>query len=160
MKNREQLIEWLRDAYAMEKGMEVALGKLIERDDISRLFKTQAAVHLVETHGHAMDVEHCLQHLGADVSLFKTMVAQSLEVARGFTTVFARDERVKHALAAYTMEHFEIACYRALKAGAEALNEPAVVKLCDAILAEETAMAGWLSDHLPDVVLGYLRESN
>jgi ferritin-like metal-binding protein YciE len=56
---------------------------------------------------------------GHDTPTLKTMVGQAAEFAKGFGTIFARDERVKDTLVAYANEHFEIACYNALRAAAD-----------------------------------------
>jgi ferritin-like metal-binding protein YciE len=49
------------------------------------------------------------------------------------TTTFS-DELVKNSLADYATGHFEIACYKALRAAAEAEGESGVVRVCDDIM--------------------------
>lgn len=158
MKTKEELIEWLRDAYAMEIAMELALKKQINNDKVSARMREQASIHYTETEGHAVAVKACLEKLGADVSTLKTALAQSMEFVKGTGTMFAKDERVKDAIAGYASEHFEIACYTSLKAAAQHLGIEEIVATCDAILAEEKRMAKWLQDHLPAVVTDYLSE--
>jgi ferritin-like metal-binding protein YciE len=118
--------------------------------------RQRAAEHLEETRRHAEIVHTCLQSLGADVSTLKTGMATMLELGKGMGTMFASDERVKDLLAAYGSEHFEIACYKALRAGAEVINEPQIVAACDRIIPDEEKMALWLSENLPAVVREYL----
>lgn len=158
MKTKEELIDWLKDAYAMEKAMEMALGKQINNDKVSQRMREQASIHYTETQGHAQAVHDCLHALGADVSLLKNMAAQGLEFAKSSTSMLARDERVKDAIAAYASEYFEIACYTALRTAAKTLGIAPIVSMCDAILKEETAMAEWLGSNLPNVVNDYLAE--
>ena len=159
MSTRDEVIDWLRDAYAMERGLEITLNKQAESEDLSPLLRSQAGVHLAETKQHAEAVKACLEKLGSDVSTIKTGVAQLMEMGKGLGTVFARDERVKDLLAAYASEHFEIACYKALRAGALAIGEGAIAQVCESIIPDEENMARWLDQHLPEVVTSYLQEA-
>lgn len=158
MNAKDELIDWLRDAYAMERAIEMALGKQIDNVKVSQEMREQASIHFTETQGHAQAVHDCLHKLGADVSTLKNIAAQGLEFTKSAMSMFARDERVKDAIAAYASEHFEIACYTALKTAAQKLGSADVASMCDAILKEEMAMAEWLGTNLPSVVHGYLSE--
>ena len=156
---REELIDWLRDAYAMERGLEITLKKQAESDQMLPTLRQRAHEHLEETRQHAEAVKRCLESLGSDVSTIKTGVAQMLEMGKGMGTMFASDERVKDLLAAYASEHFEIACYKALRVGAEVAGEPQIVAVCDRIIPDEERMAQWFSHNLPAVVREYLAVS-
>jgi ferritin-like metal-binding protein YciE len=155
---RETLIDWLRDAYAMERGLENTLEKHAENEEFHPALRAQAAMHLIETRRHAADVQSCLESLGSDTSTLKVAIAKVTETIKGLGTALASDERVKDILAAYATEHFEIACYRALRAGAAHLGETGIVAMCDRILPDEEKMASWLEENLPDVVTSYLIE--
>jgi ferritin-like metal-binding protein YciE len=69
MKTREELVEWLRDAYAMEMAMLLALRKQIDSEKVSQRMREQASIHYVETEGHAQAVAQSLKQLGAEPSL-------------------------------------------------------------------------------------------
>ncbi len=155
---REELIDWLRDAYAMERGLEVTLAKQAQNEELPDMLREQARLHLEETRAHAEAVHGCLERLGADTSMIKTGMAQVMETAKGMGTKFAGDERVKDLLAAYASEHFEIACYRALRVGAELVGETEIAAVCDRIIPDEQRMAAWIGENLPTVVSGYLRD--
>jgi ferritin-like metal-binding protein YciE len=158
MKTRDEIIDWLRDAYAMERALEVALKKQAASEELNPQLRERADHHLAETRRHAELVKQCLEDLGTDTSMLKTGIATTMETLKGMGTSFAKDERVKDVLAAYASEHFEIACYRALKAGGERLGLVEVVALCESIIPDEEAMADWLSENLPVVVRSYLEE--
>ncbi|MDB6075534.1 MAG: hypothetical protein JWO89_3174 [Verrucomicrobiaceae bacterium] len=160
MNTKEELIEWLRDAYAMERGLEVTLQKMADTEDALPEFRERARQHKEETTGHAEDVKACLEQLGADTSTLKTTLAEGMEMVKGLGTSFAKDERVKDVLAGYASEHFEIACYTALLTAGARLQLPAVTEMCTKIIGEEQAMADWFDDHLPDVVGAYLKEAD
>ena len=156
MNTRDELIDWLRDAYGMERGLEITLKKQAENPELHATLREQAQLHLEETKRHAEAVQSCLEALGTDTSAIKTGFAQVAEAAKGVTTAFAQDQRVKDLLAAYASEHFEIACYKALRAGALAAGEPAIAAVCDGIIPDEERMARWLDENLPTVVVSYL----
>ena len=159
MTTRDELIDWLRDAYAMERGLEITLQKQAESEELSATLRQQARIHLQETRSHAEAVQGCLQQLGADTSTIKTGIAKAMETVKGLGTNFARDERVKDLLAAYASEHFEIACYRALHTAATVIGETAIVAVCESIIPDEQNMADWLELNLPTVVREYLAQT-
>ena len=101
MTTKYELIEWLQDAYAMEKAMEMALERLLDDELSSPLVREKAIVHLAETHDHEEAVEACLQRLGAAAFSSKTSLDEGLAVIRGMSPAFASDERVQDVLAVY-----------------------------------------------------------
>lgn len=159
MKTKDELIEWLRDAYAMEKAMELTLKKQVDNQSLSMLFREQSALHLRETQQHAKAVAECLKRLGSETSTLKTAMAQGMEIMKGVGTAFAGDHRVKDLLGMCATEHFEIACYTALRAGAARFGIFEIVETCNKIIKDEQRMADWLEANLPHVVMTYLGET-
>jgi ferritin-like metal-binding protein YciE len=157
MSTENEIIDWLRDAYAMERALELSLKKQSENKEHSPEVRKGAAKHLKETQGHAEAVKQVLEALGSDTSTIKTGLGLMAEAIKGMGTKFAKDERVKDLLAAYASEHFEIACYTALAVAAEQADLPEVVELCEEIIPEEEKMAQALGEALPRVVEGYLK---
>src|SRR3978361_2360961 len=96
---RDEVIDWLNDAYAMERSLEVMLRKQAESEDAHRAIRERARIHLDETATHAERVAECLQMLGTTPSTVKSAAGQMMEFAKGLTTKFAGDERVKDYLA-------------------------------------------------------------
>jgi ferritin-like metal-binding protein YciE len=156
---REQIVDWLRDAYAMERGLETALEKQKNNEDLSRPVRDRAATHLEETRRHAEDVRAALQSLDADTSGLKTGTGVAIQATKGMATKFARDEQVKDLLDAYAMEHFEIACYTALAAAAQQAGLSQVAETCHRIIQDEERMASTLKKALPSEVVSYLFEA-
>lgn len=157
MKTKEELIEWLRDAYAMEKAMETALKKQIDNQNLPMEARELASIHYTETEGHAAAIHDCLHGLGADTSTLKTVLAQGVEAVKSVGTIFAKDQHIKDILAAYASEHFEIACYTALIVAANELRLSQVAQTCEAILKEEEEMARKLQGNLPGLIKAYLK---
>jgi ferritin-like metal-binding protein YciE len=153
---RDELIDWLNDAYAMERSLEVTLRKQADNEDAHRAVRERARIHLDETTEHADRVARCLDMLGSTPSTVKSAAGQMMEAAKGLTTKFARDERVKDFLAAYGAEYFEVACYKALIAGANAAGEGEIVPLLEQNLKEDTAMASWLDMNVAAITRDYL----
>jgi ferritin-like metal-binding protein YciE len=156
---RDEIVDWLKDAYAMERGLESALEKQANNDQLSSLIRDRASNHLDETRRHAEEVRSALQSLGSDTSAVKTGIGALAQTAKGLGSMFARDERIKDLLDAYLMEHFEIACYTALAAAAERAGFDQVVQSCRRILSDEQRMAQSLLQSLPDEVQAYLFET-
>jgi len=156
---RDEVIDWLNDAYAMERGLEITLRKQAENKDAHRAVRERARIHLDETSEHAARITRCLEMLGSTPSTLKTVTGQILEMGKGVTTMFARDERVKDFLAAYGSEYFEVACYKSLIAGARAAGEEEIVPLLEQNLKEDTAMAEWLDMNIDAITRDYLNNA-
>lgn len=158
MTNKEdRLMQWLRDAHAMEVQAETMLSKQADRIGNYPDLKQRIERHIEETKSQADRIEKCIDRRGGDVSVLKDMAGTTTAMAQAMGGMFAGDEIVKGAMAGYTFEHFEIASYEALKAAAEEVGDPETAKVCDQILKEEKEMASWLADHLPGVTQSYLK---
>ena len=153
---RDEMIDWLNDAYSMERSIEITLRKQAENEDAHRAVRDRARIHLDETSEHASRIERCLEMLGSSPSALKTAAGQILELGKGMTTKFARDERVKDFLAAYGTEYFEVACYKSLIAGAKAAGEDEIIPLLEQNLKEDEAMASWLDMNIGAITRDYL----
>jgi ferritin-like metal-binding protein YciE len=153
---RSDLINWLNDAYAMERSLEVTLRKQAENEDVHRAVRDRARIHLDETEAHAERLAECLSMLDASPSTIKSATGQVMEMAKGMMTKMATDERVKDFLAAYGAEYFEVACYKALIAAANVADAEALVPLLEKNLKEDEAMAAWLDSNVNAVVRDYL----
>ncbi len=156
---RDEIIDWLREAYAMERGLESALQKHSKNDDLRPEVRNRAAQHLTETQRHAELVKSALQSLGTDTSTLKTGIGVFAQAAKGMGTAFASDERVKDLLDAYSMEHFEIACYTALEVAAQRAGLAQVAEMCRQIIPDEQRMAEALIQSLGSEVSDYLFEA-
>ena len=153
---RDEVIDWLNDAYSMERSIEIMLRKQADNEDVHRAVRDRARIHLDETAEHADRVSRCLEMLGSTPSALKTVAGQVMELGKGMTTKFARDERVKDFLAAYGTEYFEVACYKSLIAGATAAGEEEIVPLLEQNLKEDAAMASWLDMNIGAITRDYL----
>jgi ferritin-like metal-binding protein YciE len=157
MATRDHLIDWLRDAYAMEEQSVQFLQRQSERTGDYPEFRAKIVEHLEQSRRQAERVRDCLKALGTDTSSLKTGLAALAGNFQALMNVPASDEIVKGAMMGYMHEHFEIAAYRILITAAEMLNEAQIRSTCEAILREEQEMQAWLADHLPSVTRQYLQ---
>jgi len=156
---RNELIGWLRDAYAMERSLETTLKKISQSDKQPEEFRAACRKHLLETQQHAQTVESLLKSLGSDTSTVKTGIGLLMETMKGAGTAVAHDHVVKEMIASCASEHFEIACYEAIIAAAEIAGLTHIAEACERIISDEVNMAETISDMLPGIVRFYLGES-
>lgn len=156
MDQRDTLIGWLNDAHALEKSLEPVLENHAKDAANHPEMAQRIQQHLQETRRHADLVRGCVERLGGSTSTVKNTLGKVTGFFQGLSTEPARDELVKNALSDYAAEHFEIASYRALIAGARALGETEVARVCEEILQDEERMARFLEQNLPMVVQQYL----
>lgn len=153
---RDTLIGWLNDAYAMERGLVQVLENHAKDAKDHPEMSRKIQEHLEQTKMHAERVKDCVERLGGSTSTVKTAMGTVSGFFQGMSTGAAPDELVKNALADYASEHFEIACYRALIVAARALGENDVVRVCESILQDEEEMARFLERNLPMAVQEFL----
>jgi ferritin-like metal-binding protein YciE len=153
---REWMVQWLRDAHAMEEQAQTMLSGQLGRLENYPELKARISQHLEETKGQAARLSECLAELGEDISTLKDASGKLTAMAQSLSGVFAGDEVMKGSLASYTFEHMEIASYGILIAAANALGETEVARVCKQNLQEEEEMAKWLKDHVPGTTEQFL----
>ncbi len=153
---REHLLDWLRDAHAMEQQAEQMLKAQSARIENYPQIKARIDQHIEETLGQQRLLEGCLERLGGSPSVVKDAMGKVAAFGQAFGGMFASDEIVKGAMAGYVFEHMEIASYTALIAAADHAGDPETRRVCEQILPQEEAMAKWLRDNLPEVTKAFL----
>jgi ferritin-like metal-binding protein YciE len=155
-KANERLVQWLRDAHAMEEQAETMLSRTAQRLENYPLLKAKLEEHLGETQRQAERISECIERLDGSSSAIKDAVGKFTGFAQAVSGLFAGDEVMKAALASYTFEHMEIASYRILVETAEEAGEPDIKRICEEILREEEAMGAWLEDNFPAITKQFL----
>jgi ferritin-like metal-binding protein YciE len=153
---KDTLVTWLKDAYAMEQGIVEILERQIGQLDDMPDAKEKVMQHLELTKTQAERVRGCVERLGEDVSHVKSGMANFLGAVQGMSTMMANDKTVKNALANYAIEHFEIASYMANAVAARELGYEDIATICETIMLEEQDMARWLEQQLPMVTRQHL----
>jgi ferritin-like metal-binding protein YciE len=154
---RDTLVTWLKDAYAMEQGIVEILERQIGHFDDMPDAQQKLRQHLELTKTQADRVKGCVEQLGDDVSHVKSGMANFLGAVQGMSTAMANDKMVKDAMACYAIEYFEISAYTANATAARELGFEDIADICETIMTEEQEMADWLEMQLPMVVREHLR---
>ncbi|TKB41137.1 MAG: ferritin-like domain-containing protein [Mesorhizobium sp.] len=155
--SREWLIQWLRDAHAMEEQAETMLSGQLGRLESYPELSERIRAHLAETKEQARRLKSCLDGLEEGSSTLKDAGGKLTAMAQSISGVFAGDEVMKGSLASYTFEHMEIASYTI---AAEAVGEAEIARACEQNLREEEAMAEWLKANLPQVTETFLARAD
>jgi ferritin-like metal-binding protein YciE len=156
---KENLLDWLNDAHAMEQQAEKMLKAQAERLEHYPVLKARIEQHIEETLGQQKLVEGCIQRLGGSPSMLKDMAGKLMAFGQAMGGMAMSDEVVKGAMSGYVFENLEIASYTVLIAAAKAAGDVETQKACEQILPQEIAMADWLRDHLPEITQAFLERS-
>lgn len=156
---QEHLLDWLRDAHAMEQQAEKMLRAQSERLEHYPKLKTRIDQHLGETLGQQKLIDQCLKRHGGSSSTIKDMTGKLMAFGQAVGGSLMSDEVIKGAMAGYVFENVEIATYTVLLAAAKAAGDNETQAACELILPQEEAMAQWLLDHLPELTEAFLIRS-
>jgi len=154
--HREILIDYLRDAYAMEQQALSIIDRQLERLENYPEMSARLRTHRQETEQQAERLETALHRLGTDTSALKTGIAKLTTNMQAMLNMFAGDEVMKDVISNYTFEHYEIVNYKILIAAAEMAGEPEVARLAQESLQEEEAMASWVDQHIATTTQEYM----
>lgn len=152
----ERLVQWMRDAHAMEEQAARILEIESRRIENYPELKARIDRHLDETRRQAERLKNRLDRMDGGPSRIKDTMAGLLGIAQGMSGMFTGDEVVKASLANYTFEHMEIASYKMLIAAAEEAGDMESKQVCEENLREEEAMAAWLEQQLAPVTRQFL----
>ena len=156
---KDLLVSWLNDAYAMEKSLINVMEKRA-KDGTHPEVQSRYRQHLEETRRHAQMVEGCVSRLGETTSTFKNVMGTLFGKQQTLGAGLFKDEQVKNALSDYAAENLEIASYKALITAAEDYGDQEIASVCRRIMEEEQRMAEWLSEHsLPITVKNVFRQA-
>lgn len=148
----EHLIDWLKDAHAMEQQAEQMLEAQIGR----LLNYPKLRTRLEETRDQKRLVEQALERLGHSPSTLKDLGARLGAFVQAAGTMLVADEVLKAAMAGHVFEQMEVAAYTVLLAAAEAAGDEETRVVCEAILPQEQAIAEWTLAHLPELTQAFL----
>ena len=151
-------MNWLQDAYGMERSVLNMLQSQAKTADPYPRIKKRIEKHIQETQRHADLMHNAIERNGGKPSVTKSKLAAIVGALEGPATKAFKDKMTKIALADFAAEHFEIASYRALRAAAKELGDKETVKACDRILKDEERMAAFMDRNLPGVIKKTLQQ--
>lgn len=153
---RDIMIDWLRDAHAMERAsidnLERQIRHLDHYPDVRAKFQEQ--LELTRRQEERLDQQ--LQALGADSSAIKDAVTRFAGQAQALLAGATPDEVVKQATTTLAYEEWEIANFRALATAADREGEDSIATMLEEMADEKVDMADWLSEAIPDITRRYL----
>jgi ferritin-like metal-binding protein YciE len=155
----ENLLNWLRDAHAMEQQAEQMLKAQASRLEHYPELKARIETHIQETKGQQELLEGCLKRLGEGPSALKDMAGKLVAFGQAVGGMTMSDEVIKGAMSGYVFENLEIASYTILIAAAKAAGDVQTQQACEKILPQEQAMADWIKEHLPELTEAFLTRS-
>ncbi|WP_300633397.1 DUF892 family protein [Pseudomonas sp.] len=156
---QENLLDWLRDAHAMEQQAEKMLKAQSERLEHYPKLKARIDEHIQETLGQQALIDECLTRLGGSSSTLKDIGGKLMAFGQAVGGSLMSDEVIKGAMAGYVFENMEVASYTVLIAAAQAAGDAETQAACEKILPQEIAMAQWLLEHLPELTQAFLERS-
>ena len=156
---QENLLDWLRDAHAMEQQAEQMLKAQSKRLEHYPQLKARIDQHIEETLGQQKLIDECLQRLGGESSTMKDLGGKLMAFGQAVGGSLMSDEVIKGAMAGYVFENMEVASYTVLIAAAKTGGGTEAQKACEQILPQEVAMAEWLLKHLPQLTDAFLERS-
>ena len=156
---QENVLDWLRDAHAMEQQAEKMLKAQSERLEHYPQLKARIDQHIQETLGQQALIDECLTRLGGDASTLKDIGGKLMAFGQAVGGSLMSDEVIKGAMAGYVFENMEVASYTVLIAAAQAAGDTQTQAACEKILPQEIAMAEWLLEHLPQLTQAFLERS-
>lgn len=147
----ETLLEWLRDAHALERRGEHALRRQIERIVNYPNVRTRVKEHLYETLEQRRLLEDCIKRLGGRPSRAKVAMGKAIALGQSAVCALRPDEIVRTAISNYAFKNMEIAMYMSVIAAAEASGDKETLRVCEQILRKEQAMATCMLQHLDEL---------
>jgi ferritin-like metal-binding protein YciE len=165
-----KLVQFLNEAHAKEKELEVALQLHIGMTTKAP-YKKRLQQHLRETKNHAKQLERRVKKLGGGSSLVQSAqqaatttagraraaVKGQVDAVRGVAPVGGPSEAeqmLKNARQQYAEEGQEIATYLTLEAFAEKVGDKETAQLAKSILREEIRMAKYLEKQIAQLTNG------
>lgn len=157
---QENLLNWLRDAYAMEKQSLELCERQAQRIENYPELQQRVAQHAVETKDQIVLLERCFAILDEKPSAIKSAIGWTMGNLQAMGGMMAADEVVKSTMSSFVFENMEIASYTILLSAAQTAGEPEIARICEGILKQEEAMADWLRDHLPQTTTLFVRRED
>ena len=145
---RSLFVAGLRNAHAMENQGLSTMRHQLARPEKYPDVAARLERHIDETVHQVRRLEEILHQMGEDHSTVENTAFWAAGGLGSFGYAFARDEALKHTIANFAFENYEIATYRSLLTIVDLGSFPFARSLLEASLREEKSMAAWLDGHI------------
>lgn len=152
---RDQLVKYLKDAYAMEQQSKQTLEAAVKVAGDPSIAATYRG-HLGETEEQISMIGERLDAYGESPSKLKDMAGKAGALGLGAATAAAPDTPGKLAAIAYGYESFEVASYELLRRLAERAGDGETVEVADRILSQERSAVekiSWSFDRVTELAV-------
>lgn len=156
---KDNLLDWLKDAHAMEQQAESMLTAQAERLENYPDLKQRIQQHIEETRWQQQEVDAAIKRLGGSPSTFKDMTGKLMAFGQAVAGSAMSDEVIKGSMSGYVFENLEIATYTVIITAAKAAGDTETAAACEKILEQEKAMAQWILEHLAPTTQQFLGRS-
>ena len=153
---KEHLLNWLRDAHAMEgqalQMLKGEQGRIETYPELKRKIQTNEEI----ARANQEDLKKCIEMLGGDTSSIKDMGTKIMGAGQALSGVMFGDEVMKTALALSTVHRLALTSYKILISAADTAGYPEIKAICEGILKREAEIAEWLDGQLPQLTVDFL----
>ncbi|WP_263263221.1 DUF892 family protein [Pseudomonas sp. RIT-PI-S] len=156
---QDNLLDWLKDAHAMERQAEDMLTAQAKRLEHYPDLKQRIEQHIEETRWQQGQVDAAIKRLGGSPSVLKDIGGKAMAFGQAMAGMTMPDEVIKGSMSGYVFENLEIATYTVLITAARAAGDEETAMACEAILKQEEAMAQWILEHLGPTTQQFLGRS-
>jgi len=154
-KTRDIFIVGLRNAHAMENEALGIMKPQLKRIENYPQVAERLDQHIRETEAQLQRLDDLLDGMGESSSTLKDTALSVMGRVAAMGHTIADDEILKNSFANFAFENFEIAAYNSLIVLSELGQFSQATKVLQQNLAEEEAMAEWLSQKLAGVTRQY-----
>lgn len=148
---RDKLIDYVRDAHAMEKNSLTMMNSMLRTTTDPEL-REMLEHHVQETEQHQSRLRERLEAMGESTSTVRDTGALLGSVFKGLLDQVRPEKPSKNARDGYVTEHLEIAAYELLERLAVRAGDEATAEVARQNLLDERAMADKLANTWDKVI--------
>ncbi|MBZ6389736.1 MAG: DUF892 family protein [Pantoea dispersa] len=142
-------LDWLRDAHAMEKHAESLLKAAASRLTDHPALQARIEQYLEQSRDQQRQVKTLLRQYDSSWSVLKESLGRMSAVGQAASDMLQDEEGIRVAVSSYVFCNYKIATYSTLLVAAEQAEEGEDVRIVRRILQQESQMASWLLQLLP-----------
>lgn len=142
-------LDWLRDAHAMEKHAESLLKAVASRLTDHPALQARIEQYLEQSRDQQQQVKTLLRQYDSNWSVLKESLGRMSVVGQAASDMLQDEEGIRVAVSSYVFCNYKIATYSTLLVAAEQAEEGEDVRIVRRILQQESQMASWLLQLLP-----------
>ncbi|WP_278427147.1 DUF892 family protein [Pantoea dispersa] len=142
-------LDWLRDAHAMEKHAESLLKAAASRLTDHPALQARIEQYLEQSRDQQQQVKTLLRQYDSNWSVLKESLGRMSVVGQAASDMLQDEEGIRVAVSSYVFCNYKIATYSTLLVAAEQAEEGEDVRIVRRILQQESQMASWLLQLLP-----------